>query len=189
VRDLSEKIELAQKQNSSITKESQPFKRFKFLSSMISKSEEQRIYWLDKMGKYSWITSLNQLFVGIGLIYLAIWLAKPYLGGWITSFAVFLFLTGSIYGWYTSKGLNIYLRESGAVVYSQTGLWLKFAPMFLALFVIRSVLVYLDRQDIIPTAPFMRSLTFFLAGVFLARSITILVLSFRLLKNDPGKVS
>lgn len=184
---MSEKVDLSQKQNSTITQEVQPLKRFKFLSSMISRSEARRIYWLDKMGKYSWITSLNQLLVGLGLIYLAVWLAKPYLREWIIIFAVLLFVTGALYGWYTSKGLIITLRESGAVVYSQTGLWIKFAPMFLGLFITRSVLVYLNRHEIADTIPFMRALTFFIAGVFLARSITILVLSFRLLKNNPEK--
>jgi hypothetical protein len=137
------------------------------------------------MGRYSWITSLNQLFVGIGLIYLAVWLATPYFDGWIICFAALLFISGSLYGWNTSKELDIHLRDSGAVMYSQTGLWIKFAPMFLGLFVIRSVLVYLDRNGIADTIPYMRTLTFFIAGMFLTRSITILAISFRLLKSNP----
>jgi hypothetical protein len=185
VHNLSEKIELTKDKDINVAPESQPFKRKGFLSSMIARSEASRAYWLDKMGRYSWLTSLNQLFVGLGLIYLAVWLAFPYFDGWIIVFATVLFVSGSIYGWYTSKGLDIHLRDSGAVMYSQTGLWIKFAPMFLGLFVIRSVLVYLNRNGIADTVPFMRTLTFFIAGMFLTRSITILAISIRLIKSHP----
>ena len=125
-----------------------------------------REYWLNRMGKYSWIANLNQLFVGIGLIILAVWLAWPYLEGWVLGAAIFLFTSGVVYGWYISRQTDIYLSETRAAIFSYSGLWIKFAPMILILFILRFVLIYLGRQGILDTTATMRTLTFFIAGVF-----------------------
>jgi uncharacterized membrane protein len=150
-------------------------------SEMFSQQEK----WLDRMGKYSWITNANQIIIGLALIYGAIWLAKPYLSGWVIVLATILFISGSFYGWYTSRQTDIHLTESGAAIFSYTGLWVKFIPMFVILFILRTVLVYLDSQEIIDSAPMMRTLTFFIAGVFTARAITLLVKIFQLKNTNP----
>jgi hypothetical protein len=163
-----------------LTSKANSTRRAKF-SEIFSQQEK----WLERMGKYSWITNANQIIIGLGLIYLAIWFAKPYLRGWVIVVALVLFISGSFYGWYTSRQTDIRLTKSGAAIFSYTGLWLKFTPMFVILFILRTGLVYLDRQEIVDTAPIMRTLTFFIAGVFTARAVTLLVKIFQLKKANP----
>lgn len=129
---------------------------------------------IERMGKFSWVAVLNQFLMGLGLLFLAIWLSKPYLEGWIILLALALFLSGSYYGWYISKQTEIRISKSGAAIFSYAGLWKKFMPMIVLLFLLRAVLMILDRQGIVNMAPMMRTLTFFIAGVFTARGITLL---------------
>jgi hypothetical protein len=157
--------------------------------SKVSKFIAQREYWLDKMGKYSWIPILNQILTGLGLVYLAVWLSKDYLAGWMLGFAITLFITGVVYGWFISRRTEIHLTESRAAIFSYSGLWLQFAPMVILLFIARAVLIYLDRNEIADTIPYMRTLTFFIAGVFFARGATILILVYKLLKLNPVKAA
>jgi len=158
-------------------------------SPKFSRLFSRRQYWLDKMGKYSWITILNQVITGLGLVYLAVWLSQDFLDGWILGIAISLFISGAIYGWLISRRIEIKLTESRAAIFSYSGLWLQFAPMVISLFIIRFVLIYLDRNGVADTIPLMRTLTFFLAGVFLSRGITILSMMYKLLKQNPVKVT
>jgi len=167
----------------------QPAEKEDNTASKGSKSISRRQYWLDKMGKYSWITILNQVITGLGLIYLAVWLSRDFLDGWILGIAISLFVSGAIYGWFISRRIEIKLTESRAAIFSYSGLWLQFAPMVILLFIIRFVLIYLDRNGVADTIPFMRTLTFFLAGVFLSRGITILSMIYKLLKQNPVKMT
>jgi uncharacterized membrane protein len=138
---------------------------------------------IERMGKFSWISVLNQLLMGLGLLYLAIWLSKPYLESWVIVVGAFLFLSGGYYGWYLSKQTDIQISKSGAAIFSYVGLWKKFIPMFVGLFLVRMILVFLDRREIVSMAPLMRTLTFFIAGVFTARGTTLLVMIYRLKKE------
>jgi hypothetical protein len=188
VHNLKNNSELEKIQTSSSTPPRTAEKEDK-ASSKGSKLFSRREYWLDKMGKYSWIPNLNQVLTGLGLVYLAVWLSKEYLEGWILGLAISLFISGVIYGWFISRRLDIHLTESGAAIFSYSGLWLQFAPMVISLFIIRFVLIYLDRNGLADTIPFMRTLTFFLAGVFLSRGITILGLIYKLMKQNPVKAT
>jgi hypothetical protein len=155
------------------------------------KKTKSLTYWersVDRMGKYSWIAVLNQLIIGLGLLYLAIWLAGPYLTGWFFAVAPILFLSGLFYGWYISRQTEIYLSNSGAAIFSYAGLWKKFLPMVVILFVLRMGMILADRNGIISMAPFMRTLSFFLAGVFTARGATLLLMIYRMKKTGPKDI-
>jgi hypothetical protein len=151
--------------------------------SIIASYRERSI---ERMGKYSWITVLNQILLGLGLLAFALYMALPYLvEGWYIALASVIFLSGSYYGWYISRGTEINLSESGAAIFSYANLWKKFIPMLTVLFFLRFGLIYLDRKGIMEMAPIMRSLTFFIAGVFTARGITLLVNINQLKRNRP----
>jgi len=155
-------------------------------SSRLADLQEE---WLNKLGKYSWVPNLYQLFIGLSVAYLAVWWSKPYLEGWIIGIAIFLFISGSFYGWLITRRIEIRLTESRAAIFSYSGLIKQFVPMLLTLFILRWILRYLDHQDIANAVPMMRTLTFFIAGVFLSRSITILVLIFQLYKENPVEIA
>jgi hypothetical protein len=161
-------------------------KENKKLSSRLTELQEK---WLNKLGKYSWIANLYQLFIGLSVAYLAVWWSKPYLEGWIIGFAVFLFVSGSAYGWYITRQIEIKLTDSRAAIFSYTGLMKQFAPMLIILFILRWSLRYLDTRGIEYAIPMIRTLTFFIAGVFLARSLTILVLIFFLYRRNPVEIT
>jgi hypothetical protein len=150
-----------------------------------SKLADLQEEWLNKLGKYSWITNLYQLFIGIATAVVAVWWSKPYLHGWVIGIAVFIFLSGAFYGWFITRKLEIRLTEKRAAIFSYTGLMKQFLPMLIILFTLRWTLRYLGSRGITNAAPMMRTLTFFIAGVFLARAITILVLIYLLYKNNP----
>lgn len=152
------------------------------------KTTKSLTYWersVDRMGKYSWIAVLNQLILGLGLLYLAIWLAGPYLTGWFITVAPILFFSGLFYGWYISRQTEIFLSDSGAAIFSYAGLWKKFLPMVITLFVLRMGMIYADRRGFFSMAPFMRTLSFFLAGVFTARGATLLLMIYRTKRTSP----
>jgi len=152
---------------------------------MATRFEERQERWMNKLGKYSWITNLYQLLIGLSVAYLSIWWSKPYLEGWVIGIASSLFVSGAFYGWFITRRIKIRLTETRAAIFSYSGLMKQFVPMLLILFILRWTLRYLDHQNIANAIPMMRTLTFFIAGVFLSRAITILVMIFMLYRNNP----
>jgi hypothetical protein len=144
--------------------------------------------WLNKLGKHSWVANLYQLGIGLAVTYLAIWWAQPYLTGWVISAALFLFFAGAFYGWFITRNIQIRITNSRAAIFSYSGLLRQFMPMLIILFSLRWTLRLLNQQGIMDTDPMLRTLTFFIAGVFMARSITILVMIFLTYKHHTAEV-
>ena len=156
--------------------------------SIATRFEERQERWMNKLGKYSWMTNLYQLLIGLSVAYLSVWWSKPYLEGWVIGIASFLFISGAFYGWFITRRIEIRLTETRAAIFSYSGLMKQFVPMLLILFILRWTLRYLDHQDIANVVPMMRTLTFFIAGVFLARAITILVMIYKIYRNNPLEI-
>ena len=132
-------------------------------------------------GRYFWFGLVNQVILGLLGLYWVIQWVLPDLSGWQLALALFILGCGVVGGRYVGRRVEIYWTESGGS-FEMASLWRAFL-LLVPVFLLRTVLVILDKSGTVDTAATRRMLLFFVPGMLTTRATIMLVKMFRVRKE------